>query len=332
MAAQNSTKTQDDHHERRQNAESDIQAPIVGYEIVESRKRFTVYQISVNLNDGRTWFVFRRYSDFARLDEDLRKLYSDGFPEVELPPKKYFGDNFAEVFIEMRKHSLQRYLASILRRQEICWTQPVIDFLCLDDPPGPYDSLEESRAFIENLEDTVSDMKQKYHDINSELRFAKTQLRSTLSHRQALLVALRAERVLNGKPSHDNDDVALISEYLGHPEVTNLNFKNFGNEENMFKSKPSRHYTSTVASQWDLRFTRANSRESPPETSRRARSVSDLPDTPGRRSSSRHLPSNDKASFSVLDKFMRQSTEALQQIRLTIRQKLGRWEDESNVE
>ena len=50
--------------------EVEIQAPIVGYEVVEARKRFTVYQIFVQLGNERNWHVFRRYSDFVRMDEE----------------------------------------------------------------------------------------------------------------------------------------------------------------------------------------------------------------------------------------------------------------------
>ncbi|XP_031552156.1 sorting nexin-16-like [Actinia tenebrosa] len=335
MATQNNNTTKAENPEEQRN-DQEIHAPIVGYEIVEARKRFTVYQISVTLSDERNWFVFRRYSDFARLDENLRKLFDDGFPDISLPPKRYLGDNFSDIFIEMRKLSLQHYLEVVLGREDMCWTQPVVEFLCLDDPPGPYDSLQESRAFIENLEDTVGDLKQKYDELSSELRLAKAQLRSTLSHRRALLVALRAERVLNGKPALDNDDVALMSEYKGNPEVNQLDLKNFGKEETILKSKQtSRNHQSrsSVASQWDLRLaSRQNSRESNSSdtNNRRARSVSDLPNASQRRRSSRHLPSNDSNNMSVLDKFMRQSTDALQQIRQSVRQKLGRWENETN--
>lgn len=312
--------------------DTDIQAPIVGYEVVEARKRFTVYQISVNLSDGRSWFVFRRYSDFAQLDENLRKIYNDELTDLELPPKRYLGDNFSEVFIEMRKRSLQKYLNKILDNQELSWTQPVVDFLCLDDPPGPYDSLEESRAFIESLEDTVTGMKQKYQEVDSELRMAKAQLRSTLSHKKALLVALRAERVLNGKPAHDNDDIALISEYIGHPAVGNIDFKAFAKEDEQHQqpSTTRNHmYKSHAASQLDLTIASRKSSTSSEGSSRRARSVSDLPESSQRRrSSNRHLPSNNRRGLSVVDKFMRQSTDALEQIRQTVRQKLGRWEDE----
>lgn len=314
--------------------DSDIQAPIVGYEVVEARKRFTVYQISVNLSDGRSWFVFRRYSDFAQLDEHLRKHYSDELQEIELPPKKYLGDNFSDVFIEMRKRSLQKYLNRILERLDLSWTQPVIEFLCLDDPPGPYDSIQESRAFIGSLEETVSGMKEKYRELDSELRMAKAQLRSTSSHKRALLVALRAERVLNGKPAHDNNDVALMSEYIGHPAVGKIDLATFEKEEGHLKHKISSSrnhmYKSQAASQLDL--TLASSRKSScssDDNSRRTRSVSDLPNaSQRRRSSNRHLPSNSRRGLSVIDKFMRQSTDALEQIRLSVRQKLGRWEDE----
>ena len=321
--------------------EVEIQAPIVGYEVVEARKRFTVYQIFVQLGNERNWYVFRRYSDFVRMDEGLRKLFSN-FHGV-LPPKKYFGDNFDPNFIEQRKHGLQEYIDNVLVRQDTVSAQPALEFFCFDDPPGPFDSIEESRAFIESLEDTVSNMRNRQNELASEIRLIKSQLRQSQAQKQALLIALRSERVLNGKPSHDNDDAQLLSEYTRLPEVARLDLPLFSrsnlriDEETSRKThhlRSNRFPTSTAASQWDLRVETASglAKRTPSLTGRRARSTSDLShSTNYRKRNMTHLPSksNSRENLTLLDKFMSQSTEALQYIRNSVRKKLGPAEDES---
>ena len=310
-----------------------IHAPIVGYEIVEARKRFTVYQISVQLGNEKRWHVFRRYSDFIRMDERLRKMFDDVY--CVLPPKRYFGDNFDPGFIEMRKNGLQEYINNVLIRQDTLRSQPVAEFLCFDDPPGPYDSLEESRAFIESLEDTVNEMRSKQNELKAEIRMVKSQLRQAWAQKQALMIALRSERVLNGKPSHDDNDSQLMSEYSRLPEVANLDLSSFSrsylrpDEE---KTRSKRHWrlnrfpVSTAASQWDLRVETADglSKKTPLSKERRARSTSDLSHNKQyRKRNTSHLPSNDSGdSHTLLDKFFNQSTEALQYIRNSVRQKL----------
>lgn len=309
-----------------------LKAPIVGFEVVEARKRFTVYKINVQLGEERSWFVFRRYSDFVRLDQELKRLISTfTFP---LPPKKYFGDNFDNIFLETRRANLQEYIQNVLVRDDTCTSQPAAEFFCFDDPPGPYDSLQESRAFIEVLEDTVSELKQKHNDLTGELRMIRSQLRQSQAQKQALLVALRAERVLNGKPSCDNDDIALMSEYSGLPEVCQMDLNRFSREgDELTRSSQFRRTalgrfpTSTAASQLDLRFVSERERSSSLR-GRRVRSTSDL--STQRRRNTSHLPSNDNSG--LLDRFLRQSTEALQQIRITVREKLGEMHTEAETD
>ncbi|KAM9198362.1 serine/threonine-protein kinase Sgk3 isoform 3-T4 [Dugong dugon] len=67
----------------------------------EKKKRFTVYKVLVSV--GRSeWFVFRRYAEFDKLYNTLRKQ----FPAMALkiPAKRIFGDNFdpdVRAFLQM---------------------------------------------------------------------------------------------------------------------------------------------------------------------------------------------------------------------------------------
>lgn len=328
----------------------EVQAAITGYEIVEARKRFTVFQINVQPGNGRSWFLFRRYSDFMKLDQDLKEL----FPEfsAKLPPKKYFGNNFDSEFLEMRKENLQTYLQCLLCNQRVLSSQASTKFFCFDDPPGPYDSLQESRALIESLEDNLIDLRNRIVQLESEMKLAKSQLRQAQSQKHALLVALRAERVLNGKCAHDNDDQSLLQEYNALAEVKTLDLRKFARdnardqEEILSQTNLKPRYRSyrgrgafplsSSASQWDITNIEVSEGFKQAKSDillwRQYRSISDLRPrahtTEGKRNTS-HLPNCGKKEVSTLNSFLRQSTEALNQIRLTVRQKLGNSKTES---
>ena len=105
---------------------------------------FQIFKIQVKKGSDDHWFIFRRYTDFVRLNKKLRIL----FPHfrLALPPKKWFGDNFDHNFLEDRMMGLQAFLNNIVGHRAVCNSHPVREFLCLDDPPGPHDSVEESRV------------------------------------------------------------------------------------------------------------------------------------------------------------------------------------------
>ncbi|XP_061924763.1 sorting nexin-16-like [Entelurus aequoreus] len=111
-----------------------------------------VYKILVSGSQGDSWIVFRRYTDFCRLQNKLKDL----FPSVHLvlPPKRWFKDNYDEEFLAERQIALQTFLHNLTHHKHIISSDAVRQFLCMTDPPGPFDSVEESRAFCETLEET----------------------------------------------------------------------------------------------------------------------------------------------------------------------------------
>ncbi|XP_078689648.1 uncharacterized protein LOC144920974 isoform X3 [Branchiostoma floridae x Branchiostoma belcheri] len=146
-----------------------LRVPIVGYEIMEQRARYTLFKIHVQVEADEGWFVFRRYSDFQRLNEKLKARFpgyrfglcddeenNDGvmgklrnlFPtfRLALPPKRWFKDNFDPNFLEDRILGLQAFVNNVIGHVDIVDSDPVREFFCLDDPPDPLDRLEESRG------------------------------------------------------------------------------------------------------------------------------------------------------------------------------------------
>ncbi|XP_016006944.2 sorting nexin-16 isoform X2 [Rousettus aegyptiacus] len=163
---------------------------ILGYEVMEERAKFTVYKILVKKTREESWVVFRRYTDFARLNEKLKEMFP-GF-RLSLPPKRWFKDNYNADFLEDRQLGLQAFLQNLVAHKDIAHCLAVREFLCLDDPPGPFDSLEESRAFCETLEETNYRLQKELLEKQKELESLRKALSAKQVHIDTLEGRLRA--------------------------------------------------------------------------------------------------------------------------------------------
>lgn len=175
--------------------------PIVGYEVLEERSRFTVFKIQVfHQPTGDQWFVFRRYTDFVRLNKRLRAE----FPGLRfaLPPKRWFGDNFDPIFLEDRQLGLQAFIDNIIGHSRIREKKCVRDFFCLDDPPGAHDTLEESRAMCQTLEDSIADLQIRLRERDGEIAVLQSQVNFLMAQQHTLVKALRLECDLQGNEEY----------------------------------------------------------------------------------------------------------------------------------
>ncbi|XP_055251811.1 sorting nexin-16-like [Moschus berezovskii] len=144
---------------------------ILGYEVMQERAKFTVF------------------------NDKLKELFP-GFL-LALPPKRWFRDNYNADFLEDRQLGLQVFLQNLVAHKDIANCLAVRDFLCLDDPPGPFDSLEESRAFCETLEETNYRFQKELLEKQKEL----ASLKKLLSEKQLLIDTLENRlRTLSLKP------------------------------------------------------------------------------------------------------------------------------------
>ncbi|XP_015125133.1 sorting nexin-16 [Diachasma alloeum] len=146
----------------------DLRIPIVGYEVMEERARFTVYKLRVELKNGDCWFVFRRYTDFVRLLSQLRRQKLP-IAHLSLPRKKWIGDNFAPSFLEERIRGLQVFVNNLLGTAVLISNKSVREFFCLDEPPALSDTAEEARAIFEALEDTIYHLRQQLRERDAAL-------------------------------------------------------------------------------------------------------------------------------------------------------------------
>ncbi|TSS97526.1 Sorting nexin-16 [Bagarius yarrelli] len=140
---------------------------LLGYEILEERAKFTVYKILVRRAPDESWVIFRRYTDFTRLNNKLKEM----FPKLRLslPPKRRFKDNYDVNFLEERQVGLQEFLQNLVTQKDMTKCDEVRGFLCLDDPPGPFDSLDESKVYCETLEETNHRLQSELHDKQREI-------------------------------------------------------------------------------------------------------------------------------------------------------------------
>lgn len=106
----------------------------------EKKKRFTVYKVLVSV--GRSeWFVFRRYAEFDKLYNTLKKQ----FPAMALkiPAKRIFGDNFDPDFIKQRRAGLNEFIQNLVRHPELYNHPDVRAFLLMDSPKHQSDPSED---------------------------------------------------------------------------------------------------------------------------------------------------------------------------------------------
>ncbi|KAL1006722.1 hypothetical protein UPYG_G00075930 [Umbra pygmaea] len=171
--------------------ERPITPTVLGYEVMEERAKFTVYKVLVRKTPDESWVVFRRYADFSRLNDKLKEMFP-GF-RLALPPKRWFKDNYDSDFLEDRQLGLQAFLQNLVAHKDIANCIVVREFLCLDDPPGPFDSLEESRAFCETLEESNYRLQKELVEKQREIRSLKKKLEEKDLHIHLL------EKRMNGE-------------------------------------------------------------------------------------------------------------------------------------
>ncbi|XP_049834560.1 serine/threonine-protein kinase Sgk3-like isoform X2 [Schistocerca gregaria] len=87
-------------------------ARVENTETWQRSKKFTVYKVVVGC-DGRSWFVFRRYNEFYKLSETLKKQVPA--PQLKLPGKKLFGNNLDPTFVQERREGLDAFVQSLMQ-------------------------------------------------------------------------------------------------------------------------------------------------------------------------------------------------------------------------
>lgn len=167
-----------------------VRVPIIGYEVMEERARFTVYKLRVeNPSTNDCWLVMRRYTDFVRLNQKLKQI----FPTItlQLPRKKIFGDNFNSVFLDNRVQGLQIFVNTVMASEQLRACKVVREFFCLDEPPTHSESMEECRAIFEAQEETISHLRMQINSKNELILSLQQKLRNEIGEKEILREEIR---------------------------------------------------------------------------------------------------------------------------------------------
>ncbi|KAK2814830.1 hypothetical protein Q7C36_023096 [Tachysurus vachellii] len=106
----------------------------------DKKKRYTVYKVMVRV--GRhEWFVFRRYTEFDKLYNTLRKQFPG--MNLKIPAKRIFGDNFDPEFIKQRRTGLHEFIQKIVSHPRLSNHPDVRDFLQMDKTQNVSDASED---------------------------------------------------------------------------------------------------------------------------------------------------------------------------------------------
>ncbi|XP_016994586.2 uncharacterized protein Snx16 [Drosophila takahashii] len=185
-----------------------LRVPIIGYEVMEERARFTVYKLRVeNPETNDCWLVMRRYTDFVRLNGKLKQ----SFPNLSLllPRKKLFGDNFNAVFLDNRVQGLQIFVNSVMAKEELRKCKLVREFFCLDEPPSYSESMEECRAIFEAQEETIVHLKLQVKNKNDLILSLQQKLRDEMNEKEQLRETMKNLDLNCSHCSSANDSLGL---------------------------------------------------------------------------------------------------------------------------
>ncbi|KAG1664812.1 Serine/threonine-protein kinase Sgk3 [Nymphon striatum] len=139
----------------------------------EKHKKFTVYKVAVN-SGGKSWFIFRRYNEFNKLFDVLKKQMP-GF-HMKLPGKKLFGNNFDPEFIKARREGLDNFIQKIMSDSALYNHPEVKTFLLLDNPKNCHEEeIEETSEDGVQIDDKLVDLgpTEKPHAKSSDFEFLK---------------------------------------------------------------------------------------------------------------------------------------------------------------
>ncbi|KAI1243424.1 Serine/threonine-protein kinase Sgk3, partial [Lamprotornis superbus] len=99
-----------------------------------------VYKVLVSVGRNE-WFVFRRYAEFDKLYNTLKKQFPT--MNLKIPAKRIFGDNFDPDFIKQRRAGLNEFIQNLVRQPELCNHPDVRAFLQMDNPKHQSDPSED---------------------------------------------------------------------------------------------------------------------------------------------------------------------------------------------
>lgn len=105
---------------------------------VRDKKPYTIYEIEVRSSSTITWVVYKRYSSFHQLHQELVRVLpaEQRINMPQLPPKR-LTRSLAVEFVEKRKAELQDYLRALLETPGLVHSPVILSFLEVPDSVRP---------------------------------------------------------------------------------------------------------------------------------------------------------------------------------------------------
>jgi regulator of vacuolar morphogenesis len=171
---------------------SGIQAIFVrGHELRQNPKPHTIYRIEIQ-GVVRAWQIWRRYSEFVDLDDELQKDTSSD-PPAPLPPKHAFSFSSLtfrknvddEALIKERVEGLEKYLRAIVASKDDKWRESFAfkEFLSMPIGKGGISSTDDTKGGSASLNTFTS---ASWLDEQSDLQGVVRDIRADLNKRDAL--------------------------------------------------------------------------------------------------------------------------------------------------
>ncbi|KAK7945816.1 hypothetical protein WMY93_001544 [Mugilogobius chulae] len=157
---------------------------VLGYKILQERTKFTVYKILVN-DSKESWIIFRSYTDFRKLNNKLKDLFPGR--SLPFPSKSRFKNKFEGDFLKMRQSQLQLFLEKLTLHKDMYHCDVVRNFMHLVNSPDLFESLDESRAFCESLEEMNHRLQRALSDKQREVEVLKQTLERRQNHLEHLM-------------------------------------------------------------------------------------------------------------------------------------------------
>jgi regulator of vacuolar morphogenesis len=160
----------------------------------DEAKPYTVYRVDVH-GPVRQWHLWKRYSDFTKLNEQLAATFPGVALPAQLPQKRFFPHTIsAPNKVEDRRQGLESYLKVILTGRDDRWrkTDIWLDFLSIPVIKQEKPSMS-SGAWLEEHDDMVKVLREVRATLNNRIAH---QNRNEVS--EAAKCEMEAKKALNG--------------------------------------------------------------------------------------------------------------------------------------
>ena len=111
-----------------------LQVTFTANNTIRDKKSYTIYEIEIRSSSTITWVIYKRYSDFDTLHQELNTILNVSvIDKLPILPPKSFTNNFDQVFVEKRKQGLEIYLRGLLAIPDVVHLDLVARWLEVPD-------------------------------------------------------------------------------------------------------------------------------------------------------------------------------------------------------